>query len=210
MQNAKATEILKECEEALKRAATDALSQGRYDEATEIVSIARAVAAFATGNAKSELPGDSASVLDVGSSGEAQVPESDSTSPEESTAAAETPKKRRKYPQFFRQASELVKIGWSKRARKEYQHRAPHRVLELLCNRLVQVGAKKKLFSTDTLFPLTDSGSNEIPSYQSYLCLAWLRHQRLVIAKGRSGYRLVKPESLLSAAEAFWNKLPGL
>jgi hypothetical protein len=207
MKSTKVAEILSTCEESLKRAASDALSLGHYDEATQIVQIAREVAALAGRTPKADVNQDVGGVVNAVESFGREAAESDSTPQLDAMLAV---KKRRKYPQFGRQANDLVKIGWSKRSRKEYQHRAPRRILELLCTRLEQVGARKKIFTTESLFPLSDSEGNEIPSYQSYLSLAWLRQHRLVVSKGRSEYRLPNPGSLQSSADKLWNQLSEL
>lgn len=88
--------------------------------------------------------------------------------------------KKDQYPQFKWEdnGNTLVKIGWSKKKRKEYLHRAPKRVLELLKKKVDKIGANGKVFTMEDVLPLTapDTGK-EIASYQVYLCVAYLEQQ---------------------------------
>ena len=52
--------------------------------------------------------------------------------------------------------------------------------------------------------PVPDSAGGEIPSYQVYLTLAWLRHVGAVEKKGRSGYVLRSGLDL----DAIWDRIP--
>jgi hypothetical protein len=112
------------------------------------------------------------------------------------------------YPKFFRFNDELVKIGWSKKERTEYQHKAPHRAVEALVNRLAEVGSAGTLFSAEQLFPLYEiDGDVEIPAYQVYLCLAWLRHVGLVARIGRQGYEIADWSDLRATVDRRWSGL---
>jgi hypothetical protein len=37
------------------------------------------------------------------------------------------------YPSFVREGDNLVKIGWSKTQKAEYEHKSPKRLLAVLC-----------------------------------------------------------------------------
>jgi hypothetical protein len=101
------------------------------------------------------------------------------------------PSRGRDYPKFFRDGESLVKLGWSKSEKAPYEHRAPRRVLSLLVNSLKEVGQQGKRFTTEDVLPLMDPADRvEIPSYQAYLCLAWLRAEQLIVQHGRRGYSL--------------------
>src|SRR5690242_12483328 len=60
----------------------------------------------------------------------------------------------REYPKFLREGENLVKIGWSKTAKAEYEHKSPKRVLEVLASSLVS--AKGKRIAMDKMLPLKD------------------------------------------------------
>ena len=113
------------------------------------------------------------------------------------------------YPKFLRLKDELVKIGWSKREKKEYQHKAPRRVVDCLVDRLLSLGGNGNLFTTEDLLPLHDpTDGADVPSYQLYVCLAWLRHENLVHQQGRQGYRLADASALRHALATCWEHLP--
>ncbi len=93
------------------------------------------------------------------------------------------------YPAFFRDADALIKVGWSKKGRREYEHRAPFRILESVANRVEALTAAQNRFSVEDLVPLKDPVSgDEVPSYQTYLCIGWLRQCDLLEQHGRQGY----------------------
>jgi hypothetical protein len=96
----------------------------------------------------------------------------------------------------------LVKIGWSKSERSEYQHRAPRAVALILLRAVIQLAAKKPVFAVDDLLPLHDPcDRSPLPPHQVYLALAWLKAEGIVMPEGRQGYRLLvrsDPDKLLN------------
>jgi hypothetical protein len=114
------------------------------------------------------------------------------------------------YPRFVRESDALVKIGWSKRENSEYEHKAPHSVLLVLSRALQRLAAHRKRVTMDDLLPLQDSANgSEVPSYQAYLCLAWLRTLRLIKQHGRQGYSLSHGGAdLPSLVQKHWDTLP--
>ena len=81
------------------------------------------------------------------------------------------------YPKFVREGDNLVKIGWSKSQRAEYEHKSPKRLLAVLCESLTSANGKRIMM--DKVLPLKDPVTGSaFPDYQSYLCLAWLRSAR--------------------------------
>ncbi|MBU4199865.1 MAG: hypothetical protein KKG09_07960 [Verrucomicrobia bacterium] len=113
------------------------------------------------------------------------------------------------YPGFRRDGDNLVKIGWSKTSKTEYEHRAPKRIVEALLKAVVTAGQKGPMFTVEALLPLADaSDGTEIPAYQVYLALAWLRTEGLVHQHGREGYSLLVTSNLEKTVEDRWNALP--
>ncbi len=110
------------------------------------------------------------------------------------------------YPRFVREGDNLVKVGWSKSQRAEYEHKSPQRLLAVLCESLTSANGKRIMM--DKVLPLNDPVTgNPFPDYQSYLCLAWLRSAGLVIQHGRQGYSLPKGIELERAIETQWANL---
>jgi hypothetical protein len=112
------------------------------------------------------------------------------------------------YPQFVREGESLVKIGWSKSEGRTYEHKAPRGVLRALVQVLVDVGSGGQRFTVDELLPLRDlAGGSDIPDYQTYLTLAWLRTVGLVTQHGRQGYSLARGSDLEPESERQWGEL---
>lgn len=102
----------------------------------------------------------------------------------------------------------LVKIGWSKKERGEYVHKAPKAGLLAIARRAEEVGREGRMFTTDELLPVRiGSGEDELPGYQGYLCLAWLREIGLVATHGREGYSVVG-DDLSGSVNRIWDTLP--
>lgn len=111
------------------------------------------------------------------------------------------------YPRFVREGESLIKIGWSKSDKAEYEHKSPKRVLALLCEGLT--GANGKRITMEKVLPLKDPVSGSaFPDYQIYVCLAWLKSAGLVIQHGRQGYSLPKRTELKTSVETHWANLP--
>lgn len=110
------------------------------------------------------------------------------------------------YPRFVREGESLVKIGWSKSQRAEYEHKSPKRLLAVLCESLTSANGKRVLM--DKVLPLKDPVTGAaFPDYQSYVCLAWLKTAGLVTQHGRQGYSLPKGIELGKSVEAHWANL---
>jgi hypothetical protein len=113
------------------------------------------------------------------------------------------------YPKFFREGDMLVKVGWSRTEKTEYEHKCPVRILWSLVRLLEKSHAGGKRFTMNELLPLVDSvDGTEVPMYQAYLCLAWLRSAGIVVQHGRQGYSLAGQGDLVTAAESQWSQLP--
>ena len=113
----------------------------------------------------------------------------------------------RKYPMFEREGDRLVKVGWSKKKRAEYEHRASKEVVACFVQHLATHVREAELFDMEGLLPIPDSGGGEVPDYQAYLTLRWLQEVGAVEKKGRDGYVLSIPE-LATKLEQFWSAIP--
>ena len=114
------------------------------------------------------------------------------------------------YPQFFRDGDRLVKIAWSKKERRPYEHKAPQAIVQTLLNKVRKKKGEGKVFEAVEVLPLTNAAGEEYPSYQSYLALAWLRYLGVINKKGREGY-VVKPNAATAEKiEEAWASLPNI
>lgn len=197
--------VLETCERGLRDLVAKAAAKGEYPEVIQLTSWAKVIRSLAD-----DAQADHALVAAPLTGKHA----SSSTPAEtESRRLIRTASKRGKsnkpegYPKFFRSDDELVKIGWSKREREEYQHKAPYKVLNLLVRKLATVGAGGMMFAADDVLPLTTDHGTEVPNYQSYLCLAWLRSEGLIESHGRQGYTISNSQNLPKGVEERWHAL---
>lgn len=114
----------------------------------------------------------------------------------------------RAYPRFFRDGEWLIKVGWSKKTKNEYEHRAPRRILDLLMRRIQELGGGGK-FEIEQILPILDlEQGTEIPSYQIYLLIAWLRQLKLLVQHGRRGYSISNLKDFRIRIQQAWEKVP--
>lgn len=116
--------------------------------------------------------------------------------------------RRVQYPQFLRDGDRLVKIGWSKKTRTTYEHKAPRAVVEALVAAVQRRKGENAVFQASDVMPLKDSLREEYPSYQSYLALNWLRDVGAIRKRGREGYVLKKGAVTAEALVTLWELLP--
>lgn len=191
-----AVEAIRECESRLRHLMAQASAAGQYDEVATLMLWAKSIAATIDSDNQSEMAVTPDAVA------------ADSDVPSKPVAARRRTAKsnRSQYPQFCRFRNELLKTGWSKKKKKEYQHRASRQVVDLLCSQLEEF--KGKDFTSEELLPLVSEDGLEVPSYQAYLCLAWFRETGMIAKNGRHGYFLDKNINLKAALEQHWKLLP--
>jgi len=205
MINKSAARVLETCEKGLRDLLAKAAAKGDYSEVIQLTSWAKVIRSLAE-----DAQTDHAFVAVSPSAKHApSVTPRAADSRRLIRTASQAGKSHRAegYPKFFRGGDELVKIGWSKREREEYQHKAPYKVLNLLVRKLAMVGAGGRMFNADDILPLTTDQGSEIPNYQGYLCLAWLRGEGLIESHGRQGYTIGNSENLTKGVEDRWQAL---
>ena len=112
------------------------------------------------------------------------------------------------YPRFERDGSKLVKVGWSKKDRREYEHRVPREAVSVVARSLCSSVKPGAVFSMEQMLPFKSGDAGDIPSYQAYLALAWFRHIDAVVQQGKAGYTMVPQHLQQNAIEIAWDKLP--
>jgi len=112
------------------------------------------------------------------------------------------------YPKFYRRGTQLVKVGWSKTERDEYEHKAPLPAVEALANAIDGRSHNGKTFTAEEFLPLKDPHEgSEFPGYQVYVALAWFKTTGMITQHGRSGYTLTKKAALAEAVRKAWSEL---
>jgi hypothetical protein len=171
-----------------------ALAEGQYDQVAEGARVADALA-----HLRSEfLQG-----------GEQRPRVSGISALHEREAEDPGPRRPKKeYPRFSRDGDRLVKVAWSKRDKAEYSHRAPRPVIEYVLERVRKRKGEGKPFQITDILPLRHPETRqEIPSYQAYLVIAWLRQLALISKRGRDRYVLKAAATPERVSEA-WKVLP--
>jgi hypothetical protein len=204
-----ATRLLENCERSLRKLVAEAAGEGDYLGVQKINDLAKAIAALAAEGRSTPDP----TLMPLMPS--ANMDSKNGTVNHSASVAATKVGMRKArpsvdvYPKFFRRGDELVKVGWSKKDRKEYNHRAPRGAVDAAAAAVRLIGAKGKMFNGDALLPLKDpTASSAIPDYQAYVALAWLKHLGVVEQHGRrSGYTLVPEKQIDSTITAAWPEL---
>jgi hypothetical protein len=114
---------------------------------------------------------------------------------------------RGKYPKFEVKNDNIVRIGWSKKERREYTHKVSKRVfyetVEVM-GRLAQGGAGP--FMAEKIIEQVNHAESEtIPSYQIYVVIGFLRKFNCIKQIGREGYDI--PIDMAKKAESAWGNL---
>lgn len=198
----RAAGILRQAEASLRELVSAAANAGDYANVVRIAAWAKAL-----GDILKETPAKAAcSAADI------DVTAASAGKPQILTKAGKQVKPQRgaraQYPRFFRQGDQLVRIAWSKRAKKEYRHKAPYAVLQALITIMSDLGKDGQVFSTDEFLPIRDDDGNDIPSYQSYVGIALLKHTSLLDQHGRQGYSIPRLGDFADTVKALWRKLP--
>jgi hypothetical protein len=185
--------VLEAAERSLRGLMGGAATEGDYEAVLQIAGWAKAIGEILA----RARPGDPPM--------EVAVPPAGDVTPE-SVAANDSANE---YPKFFRNGDVLVKIGWSKTQKTEYEHKAPFSVVSDLATAISQASSRKKQFAMDAILPLKSSvDGQEIPSYQTYACLGWIREEGLIIQHGRQGYSLKPKTELTISIQDLFKRLP--
>jgi len=196
---AHAQAALESCDAELRKITEAALAEGEYDAVILLtrmlkeLAILRAVPSNETSESHPEM-------IDMPQNDAGQL----------ATRGRGDPKPKRsvgKYPRFRRDDTQLVKIGWSKKSRSEYEHRAPFAVVLTTTQNLAGQMSNGRVSRVEDLAPTTPEGESATPSYQTYLAIAWLRSEGLVNRVGRKGYTSTAPGELAERAERRWAEM---
>jgi hypothetical protein len=207
MSDERVERVLADAEKSLVELSSEAATQRDYDRATIILGIAREIGGLAGRvriGASPAVAGVCAATSDPVVSLTAPVGPGHGCS----TAQRSRRGRRAAYPQFFRDGSCLLKIGFSKRE-GEYHHKAPELVLFTLVEILSKTGARSHRFTMEDVIPQVGAAlGNDVPSYQVYLCLSWVKSLGLIEQHGRQGYTAKASSELPQRVRARWEQLP--
>jgi hypothetical protein len=194
---AQGVKVIQTAETALRDLMQDAVSNGQYEQVAVLARWAEQLSQLGANGSSSSVASRARANGSVRDSSD--NPRQKRRSPRRSKS---------KYPMFRRSGDALVKIAWSKASKSEYQHLAPRDVAETLLEKMQTLSHDEELLTMDKVFPLTMKDGAEIPSYQSYVCLAWLRKIGAVTQHGRQGYSVVGDRDGSQVIEQHWSELP--
>lgn len=197
------TRALQRCVEELTTATEAALATGDFDSVIRVTEVLKRVSglldSWCPPGAECAAPPLSSELGDVATTSR---PES------RPVPKCRSRGKQQPYPRFRRDGSYLVKTGWSKKSREEYEHRAPVDAVFTIASRLDDMTASGGAVAADDVAgALSQDGATEVPSYQLYLVLAWMRAEQLLNRIGRTGYTAVFPRELAAKARARWDEM---
>jgi hypothetical protein len=194
----RAEDALRTCEAEMQILVADAASSSMYDEIDRLTAIARSLNEMALSSASAQRLDR---LADVGAS-------SLTVARKPSPSRTRRPAAKADYPKFARDGENLVKTGWSKKRREEYVHRAHSNQAESVVLFLAGHGRANGTIPIDDILGVRDRRGAEMPSYQVYLTLAWLRKEGLVERRGRNGYAVLDAQELEGTFADLWSALP--
>lgn len=190
--------VLADAQTSLRQLMEECLRQHRYAEVAEIAGLADGLSRLLIGGGASTpsavpMPGVSPTPL-VAAQPEREPPAREMDKPE--------------YPRFERDGDKLVKIGWSKKHKDQYEHRASREAVIGVARHLASRVKAGQVFEVENLLPVPDSANGEIPAYQVYLVLAWLRSEGAIEKKGRDGHVLRDASIATGGLDSLWEGVP--
>jgi hypothetical protein len=114
-----------------------------------------------------------------------------------------------KFPKYTVRNGSLIRIGWSKKHKSEYEHKAPQAAFDATINamaELAQTGSGP--ITAERIIERVNTLAGGTPSYQVYVVIGLLRKQGCVEQVGRDGYMI--PSDLLQQGSQIWKQLVGM
>jgi hypothetical protein len=195
--------ILRDAEVKLCELIPKALEGRRDEEAARLMELARLLADARCSRAASA----SGEPSEAAAPAAAEAPRG--LKPERKRKAKIKRKKASPYPKFLREGNALLKLGWSRKSKTEYEHRAPREAVLAVAARVAEVATTMTRFTVEDLGDVrTAQGEQPISNCQVYLCIAWFRRAGLLVQHGRRGYSLpLAPAKFPAKVKSAWGEL---
>ena len=189
---------LRNCEETLRAKAETALSEGRYDDAVNLASFARAVNETATRAENARLSKASADRQSLSS---AQLKDPQVTA----YLARDT----RQSAWFTRDRNVLIKTVTAKKSGSRYTVRASRQQVKAIVGYLATNGGPDNPIPTREIFTALSVDGSTPPAYQGHVVLGWLRQIGIIVKRrGDSGYVVPEADLLAKQSDDLWRSLP--
>jgi hypothetical protein len=113
---------------------------------------------------------------------------------------------RKAYPRFTVEDDTLTKIGWSKKHKREYAHRVVLGTFDRTVSAMATLanGKTGPFLAEDIIGKVNESDEDQVPSYQVYIVIAFLRASGCIRQHGRDGYDVHR--ELVASARGAWEK----
>lgn len=183
-----AKKIITACEHSLRDLLSEAAKEGDYSSLSAIAHWAKSISAL------------------IDTSFPVASPKR-SNRDSEKTSKERPLKVKTQYPYFKRSNDSLYKIGWSKKSKNEYRHNISYETVVDIVKHFMKEMQTENIYATEDLLPVTDRTGQEIPSYQVYICIAWLKEIGLLSQNGRQGYSMSNPRNTMDIVEKAWEAL---
>lgn len=201
----RAKQVLRDTESALRDLISEGLDRQRYADVAEIAKMADGVARLLNQHSPNSSSAPTATSSAGTQAQKASTPSSKSARKQAQAAGT----KKTGYPRFERDGDRLVKVGWSKKNKEAYEHRAPRQAVTAFVRHLASQVESGHVFAVEDLLPVPDvTSGNEVPAYQVYMTLAWLRETDAIEKKGRDGYILRMADLADDGIDKLWDQLP--
>lgn len=194
----KAKAVLSDAQSSLRQLMEEGIRHHRYSDVAEIAGLAEGLSRILVGGGS--RPSD---FISSPASSAAPIVR---TEPERKRPAKG--KAKPEYPRFERDGDKLVKVGWSKKNKDQYEHRASRETVIGVARHIASRVKAGQVFEVENLLPVPDSANGEVPAYQVYLTLAWLRSEGAVEKKGRDGHVLRDASIAVGGLDRLWEEVP--
>ena len=203
-----AKQLIRDCEEKIRALIELALAENRYEEVAELAGLGASLSKVLDpkGLPAQETSTENHLSTNLQVDGKQAADASISLPP-----TVGNPKKQPRaaeYPRFERHGDRLIKLGWSKTDKSVYEHRAPLDVAQTVFSKLIPSTGKGGYLRMDKVLPIVMADKTEIPSYQAYLVLAWLRDRGAIQRQGNDGYKLVEKSMTKEKFNEYWLQTP--
>jgi hypothetical protein len=189
-----AYKIVRDAEASLRKLIEQAFGEQRYMDLAAIAPLADAVAKLARGGISEKVSSLPAS-------------ESAPTQAKDAREGSVKATSKKTYPHFLRVDDKLVKIGWSKKTKAEYEHRAPIEVADALVASIRAKSRDGQKFAATDVIPV-QMGEDPAPDYQVYLALKWLHSEGIVTKYGRDRYAIEPGRIGAEGLKPYLSRLP--
>jgi hypothetical protein len=115
-------------------------------------------------------------------------------------------RKAQRYPRFEIRNETLYRIAFSRKTNAEYEHKVPKKHVDQICRALAVASVRDEPIEVGEIVGRVNrSSAVQIPQYQVYSVIGWLRATKQIDQVGRDGYRI--PSSIQELAEQQWREL---